>query len=56
MYSFRRGLRLVGRALFIVLVLLTAGLAPVAALPFMYIAERRRAKEVAALIVRNRSQ
>jgi len=50
MYSLRRGLRVIGRAVFVVLIAVTAGLAPVAALPFMYVAQRWRDKEVAALI------
>ena len=50
MYRLKRALRVVGRVLFVVLVALTASLAPVAALPMMYIAQAWREKEVAVQV------
>ncbi len=46
--------RFAARAVFLVLVALAASLAPVAALPFVYVAQAWRAKEIAALVVTER--
>lgn len=56
MGTLRIGVRFLGRMVFILLVAIAASIAPMAALPFVYVPQRWRTKEVAALVVVDRKR